>query len=314
MNILVTGGCGFIGSHIVNELVKRNFKVRVIDNLSTGDIKNITDVLDKIEFVEADITDLSHLKDCVKDVDCIIHQAALPSVARSIKAPLDTNASNITGTLNVLQAARELNVKRVIFASSSSVYGDTPKLPKREDMQPQPKSPYALSKLTGEYYCKLFHNLYGLETVCLRYFNVFGPRQNPHSEYSAVIPKFIKSAILGQRPVIYGTGIQSRDFTYVENVVYANLLAIETPDAAGNILNIACGRKFSLLELINFLSEIFGRKIEVIFDEPKPGDILHSLADINKAKEILKYQPKISFEEGLKSTVEWMQKNVCLNS
>lgn len=247
---LVTGGAGFIGSNIVEELVDRNESVRVLDNLSTGRRENIEPFMDKIEFIEGDLRDLDAVRKAVEGVDYVLHQGALPSVPRSIDEPLTTNEVNVNGTLKVLIAARDAGVKRVVYASSSSIYGNSEVLPKREDMPPNPLSPYAISKLAGENYCRIFYQIYGLETVCLRYFNVFGPRQDPTSQYSAVIPKFINAMLNGERPIIYGDGKQSRDFTFVANVVQANLLACEANGVAGELFNVACGERYTLLDLI----------------------------------------------------------------
>ena len=302
---LVTGGAGFIGSHLVAELVKSKQTVRVIDNFSTGQRQNLKECADKIELIEGDIRDLSLVKQSTTGVDFVLHQAALPSVARSVKDPLTTNEVNVNGTLNLLEAAKLNKVKVFVYASSSSVYGNTPKLPKRENMTLDPLSPYALSKLAGEKYCKLFYELYGLNTVCLRYFNVFGPRQNPHSHYAAVIPRFILALVKGQSPAIYGDGRQSRDFTYIENVVRANLLACENKTSWGEVLNVACGRRFSLNQLYKELSLTLGNSHRPVYTKPRPGDVKHSLADITKSKKILKYSVEVDFRTGLKKTVDW---------
>ena len=307
---LVTGGGGFIGSNIVIELVKLGERVKVLDNFSTGRIENLMPLLDKIELIEGSITDLETVRFAVRDVDYVLHQAALPSVPRSIEQPLISNEVNVVGTLNVLIASRDANVKRVIYASSSSVYGNTEVLPKVETMKPEPISPYAVSKLTGEYYCRVFYEVYGLETVSLRYFNVFGPNQNPFSQYSAVIPKFILALTEGKRPIIYGDGLQSRDFTFVKNVVEANLLAVNSKDAPGKVFNIACQETHNLLELINVLNEIMNKQVEPVFLPPRKGDVKHSLADISLARKVLGYSPRVNWEEGLKITVEWFTKNI----
>jgi nucleoside-diphosphate-sugar epimerase len=306
-NYLVTGGAGFIGSHIVEELLKRREKVRVLDNFSTGKRENITPFLKEIELIEGDIRESKIVKKAMKGVDYVLHQAALPSVFRSIKDPITTNEVNVLGTLNILMAAKEARVKKVVYASSSSVYGDTPTLPKREDMKSFPLSPYALSKLAGEEYSRLFFSLYGLETIILRYFNIFGPRQDPASQYAAVIPKFISSLLNGERPTIYGDGEQSRDFTYVSNVVRANLLATTLKIKEG-IFNIACGKRITVNELVKGLNGIMNMNIEPLYTDPRPGDVRHSQADISKAKEALGYRIEINFEEGLKKTVEWFRR------
>lgn len=306
---IVTGGAGFIGSNIVEELVKRGEHVKVIDNLSTGKKENITPLLDKIEFVEGSITDLDLLKTEFEGYDYVLHQAAIPSVPRSVEDPLTTNEANVTGTLNALIAARDSGIKRFVFASSFSVYGDTPTLPKREEMTPKPLSPYAISKLTGEYYCRVFYTLYGFETVALRYSNIFGPRQDPASQYSAVIPKFISAMYNDEQPEIYGDGEQTRDFTYVENVVHANILACTAEKAAGEVINTACGEKTTVNQLVENLNEILEKSINPIHSDPRPGDIKHSLADISKAETILGYKPKVYFKDGLKKTVGWFKSN-----
>lgn len=301
---LVTGGAGFIGSHIVEELVKREERVRVLDNFSTGKKENIAPFLEEIELIEGDIRDSEIVKKAVKEIDYVLHQAALPSVPRSIKDPVTTNEVNVLGTLNILMAAKEGGVKKIVYASSSSVYGDTPNLPKREDTVTSPLSPYALSKLAAEEYSKLFSSLYGLEAIILRYFNVFGPRQDPTSQYAAVIPKFIASMLKGERPTIYGDGEQSRDFTYVSNVVSANLLAITSKIKEG-VFNIACGKRITVNELVKSLSKIIDTDIEPLHTNPRPGDVRHSQADISKAKKALGYRIEVDFEKGLKRTVDW---------
>jgi len=307
---LVTGGAGFIGSHIAEELVKQGERVRVLDNLSTGKKKNIEPFLEKIEFVEGDIRDLEPLRGAMGGVDYVLHQAAVSSVPRSVKDPLTSNSANVEGTLNILVAARDAGVKRVIYASSSSVYGDTPVLPKHEDMKQEPRSPYAVSKLGGELYCQAFYHVYGLETIALRYFNVFGPRQDPKSQYAAVVPKFITALLHGEPPTIFGDGEQSRDFTYIENVVEANLLAAKASGVAGEVFNIACGERITINELACMLAEIIGVNIEPEHTPPRSGDVLHSLADISKAKRLLGYEVKVSTPEGLEQTVEWYKSHL----
>ena len=309
MKFLVTGGAGFIGSHIVEELVRRKEKIRVLDNFSTGKKENIASFLEKIELIKGDIRDLGVVKEAMKGIDFCLHQAALPSVPRSIKDPITTNEVNVLGTLNTLMAAKEAGVKKLIYASSSSVYGDTPNLPKGENMQPSPLSPYALSKLAGEEYSKLFFSLYGLETIVLRYFNVFGPRQDPTSQYAAVIPKFISSMLKGKRPTIYGDGEQSRDFTYVSNVVNANLWATASKTKEG-VFNIACGERITVNELMNNLNKIMNTDIEPLYTNPRPGDVRHSQADISRAEEALGYKEEVGFEKGLEKTVQWFRKQL----
>jgi UDP-glucose 4-epimerase len=305
---LITGGAGFIGSHIVRRLVSQGDLVRVVDNLSTGRSARLDDVRDSIEFFDKDLADERVSEEVVRDVDYVLHQAAVPSVQRSVSDPVGTNRANVTATLNLLEASRRAGVRRFIYAGSSSAYGDTEILPKKEDMPPNPLSPYALQKFVGERYCKLYYDLYGLETVSLRYFNVFGPDQDPHSEYSAVIPKFITKLLAKQPLTIYGDGEQSRDFTYVENVVEANLLATKAAKVVGQVLNIGCGERISLNGLIGLLEQIIGVKAEVSYVASRPGDVRHSLADIMLARHLLGYEPKVLLQDGLKRTVARMRK------
>ena len=306
---LVTGGAGFIGSNIVQELLKRSGKVRILDNFSTGKRQNLRPFLDDIELIEGDIRSYHIVREAVRGVDFILHQAALPSVPRSIKDPITTNEVNVVGILNVLDAAREAGVKRVVYASSSSIYGNSEILPKVEEMTPDPLSPYAVSKLAGEKYCKVFYEIYGLETVCLRYFNVFGPNQDPNSQYSAAIPKFITAILNGSQPTIYGDGEQSRDFTYVENVVQANLLACEAEKVGGEVLNIACGERITVNKLVGKINEILGKNVQAKYVDEREGEVKHSLASVERAKQCLGYEPRVSFEEGLKKTIEWYKDN-----
>lgn len=306
MLYLVTGGAGFIGSNIVKELLRRGEKVRVLDNFATGKRENLLPFNGNpnLEVIEGDLRSFHIVRDAVRGCDYVLHQGALPSVPRSIKDPITSNEVNINGTLHILEAAREFGVKRVVFASSSSVYGNNATLPKVETMPVAPLSPYALTKYAGERYCQVFHALYGVETVALRYFNVFGPNQDPTSQYSAVIPKFIKMIKEGRRPVIYGDGTQSRDFTYVSNNVEANLLACTAPDVAGEVFNIACGERYTLLDLVHTINEILGTRVEPLFEPPRPGDVKHSLADIEKAKRMLGFEVKVKFREGLEKTIQ----------
>lgn len=300
---LVTGGAGFIGSHIAEELVERGHKVRIVDNFLTGKRGNIASFLDKIELIEGDIRDFSLCKRASDGVDFVLHQAALPSVPRSIEDPLMTNEINVKGTLNLLLASRDAGIKKFVFASSSSVYGDDPSLPKKEGEEGAPLSPYAISKLVGEMYCQVFSQIYSLSTVCLRYFNIFGPRQDPYSQYSAVIPNFINKMVKEESPTIFGDGEQSRDFTYVANVVEANKLAVEAEDVSGEILNIACGERTTVNSLVIEINQILKKDIKAIYDKPCPGDVMHSYADISEAENVLKYKPLVSFTEGLKRTI-----------
>ena len=301
---LLTGGAGFIGSHIVRRLVKEGEVVRVVDNLSTGQSVCLDDVRDSIEFVKGDLADERVSDDVVRGCDYVLHQAAVPSVHRSVCDPIGTNRSNVTATLNVLESCRKAGVRRLVYAASSSAYGDTEVLPKAEEMLPNPLSPYALQKFVGERYCKLYYDLYGLETVSLRYFNVFGPNQDPYSDYSAVIPKFITKILAKEPLTVYGDGEQSRDFTYVENVVQANFLALRAIGAPGNVCNVGCGEGITLNELIRLLEAIVGTKVEVNYTTPRAGDVRHSLADLSLARRILGYEPKVMVKEGLKRTVE----------
>jgi len=305
--IVVTGGAGFIGSNLVRCLSNDN-KVVVIDDISTGYKENIQNLIDdkKVEFIEGSVTDLPLLQKSFKNVHYVFHEAAIPSVPRSIKDPVTTNNVNINGTLNVLLAARDCGVRKVVYASSSSVYGDTQTLPKKEEMTPNPLSPYAVSKLAGEYYCRVFTEVFCLPTTILRYFNVYGPRQDPLSEYAAVIPRFITRVLNGNPPVVYGDGDQTRDFTFIDDVIYANLLAAES-DATG-IFNAAGGKRISINELAKTVMTLYNKKLEIVYKEARPGDIKHSLADISKAKEKFGYSPKFDIKNGLKETIQWFQK------
>lgn len=307
---LVTGGAGFIGSHIAEALVKRGDRVRVFDNLSSGHRKNLAPCGSAVEFVEGDLTDAAKVAEVVQGVDCIFHEAALASVPRSVEAPLDTHAACVTGTVALLDAARRAGVRRLVYAASSSAYGDRPSSPKYESDLPAPISPYGAAKLAAEYYCQAFTATYGFETVALRYFNVFGPRQDPDSPYSAVIPLFMTALLSGQRPTIYGDGHQSRDFTYVTNVVHGNLLAADAANVAGRVFNLANGRATSLLELIARLNELLDTKIEPLHSPPRAGDIRESLADITAARESLGYEPQVDFEEGLRRSIDYYRELV----
>jgi UDP-N-acetylglucosamine/UDP-N-acetyl-alpha-D-glucosaminouronate 4-epimerase len=303
---LVTGGAGFIGSNLAHALLARGDQVRVLDNFLTGREENLRGA--KVELIRGDLRDLDTVMKAADGADFILHQGALPSVQRSVEDPIETNGINIGGTLHVLEAARKQKVKRVVFAASSSAYGESPTLPKVETMLPSPLSPYAVSKLTGEHYMAAYYTCYGVETVALRYFNVFGPRQDPNSHYAAVIPRFITAYLRGEPATIYGDGQQSRDFCFIENAVQANLLACTAKGAAGKVFNVACGARVTLLDVIDKLGEIFGKRIEPRFEAPRPGDIKHSLADISAAQKVLGYTAPVSFEEGLRRTVDWFRR------
>jgi len=303
--VLVTGGAGFIGSHIVEALVTRGARVRVVDNLSTGYLRNLEAVSDRIDFLEGNLADESIAHKAVENVELIFHEAALPSVPRSIANPRETHLASVEATFNLLLAAKEKGVRRVVYAASSSAYGDQPTSPKVEFMRPQPLSPYAAAKLVGEYYCQVFYQSYGLETLCLRYFNVFGPRQDPSSPYSGVISQFIDRLLKGQRPIVYGDGEQTRDFTYVSNAVEANMLAAESNRGIGEVINVANGEQVSINQLFQRLRLVIGRdEVEPEYQAARAGDILHSLADISLAREYLGFEPRIRLEEGLRLTVE----------
>jgi len=307
MKCLVTGGGGFIGSHLVEELLSRGYSVRVLDNFSTGKRENLQKVADDIELIEGDIRSYHVVQMAIRDVEVVFHHAALPSVPRSIYDPVTSNEVNVTGTINILDAARQSSVRRFVFAYSSSIYGDTPTLPKHEELIPNPMSPYAVSKLCGEKYCQVFARMYGLETVILRYFNVFGPRQDPNSQYSAVIPKFISAALSNRVFRVHGDGLQSRDFTFVKNVVHGNILAATAETPNGIVMNCACHHQITLNDLIQRVQEILGVKAQVEYVSPRPGDVRHSFASIDRARDIMNYVPVVSFEEGLKTTVDYFK-------
>jgi UDP-glucose 4-epimerase len=302
---LVTGGAGFIGSHIVSALVERGDRVRVLDNLCTGNRRNLDHVASRVEFVEGDLVNRRDVERAVDGVEVVFHQAALASVPRSVDAPLDTNAACVTGTVTLLDMARQSGVRRVVFGGSSSAYGDQPVAAKHEKLLPAPLSPYAAAKLAGEFYCQAFNATYGLETVTIRYFNVFGPRQDPQSQYAAVIPKFVTAMLAGRRPTIFGDGKQSRDFTYVDNVVSGNLLAADAPAAVGRTINVACGQSYNLLGLVEGINRALGTKIEPNFEAARAGDVRESLADISLAREVLGYEPVVEFNEGLRRTIDY---------
>ena len=306
-NILVTGGAGFIGSHIVAALVERGDAVRVLDNLCTGFRSNFEVAGGNVEFIEADVSDPDAVTVAVKDMEIVFHQAALASVPLSVERPLDSHRACVTGTVNILEQSYRAGVRRVIYAGSSAAYGDRPNSSKRESDLPMALSPYAAAKLAGELYCQAFFHTHGLETVCLRYFNVFGPRQDPDSPYSAVIPLFITKILAGDSPVIFGDGLQSRDFTYVDNVVHGNLLASESKDAPGRTINLADGRTTTLLQLLAALRDLLGREITPVHEPPRVGDVRDSLADITLARTVLGYEPKVDFEEGLRRSIDYYQ-------
>jgi UDP-glucose 4-epimerase len=303
---LVTGGAGFIGSNLASALVADGVAVRVLDDLSTGSMANLLDVADDLEVVAGDIRAPDQVRRAMEDVDTVYHLAALPRVARSVADPFGTHLVNVNGTLNVLMGARDAGVRRLVFASSSSVYGDTPTLPKSEDMAPRPQSPYAASKLAGEAYCRALSNVYGLEAVSLRFFNVFGPRQDPTGEYATAVPRFISRMLAGLPPTIFGDGKQSRDFTHIENVVRACRLAAETGrDVAGEVINVGCGDRTSLLDLIDLLNGILGTTIEPEFADPRPGDVRDTEASVEKASRLLGYRPLVDLRQGMAQTVAW---------
>jgi UDP-glucose 4-epimerase len=305
MRFLVTGGAGFIGSNTVDELVQRGHSVVVLDDLSTGKEENLAEIRNKITLIKGSITDIEIVRKAMHEAENVLHLAARTSVPRSVKDPLDTNRINIEGTLNVLLAAKEMKVKRVVYAASSSAYGETPTLPKLETMQPEPISPYGVTKYVGELYGQAFLKCYGLETVSLRYFNIFGPRQDPSSPYSGVLAKFCTAFLEDKQPVVFGDGEQTRDFTFVDNAVHANLLACEAPNVAGSVFNVGCGDRISLNQVLATLGKISGKALEAKYDPPREGDIRDSQADISQARKFLGYEPQVGFEDGLRITFDW---------
>jgi nucleoside-diphosphate-sugar epimerase len=312
MNYLVTGGAGFIGSNLVSALLAEGRRVRVLDNFLTGKRENLVGLAERyvysFQLLEGDLRDIDATRRAAEGAEFVLHQGALPSVPRSVADPVLSNEINVGGTINLLVAARDAGVKRVVFAASSSAYGDTPELPKRETMTPNPKSPYAAQKFTGEQYMRIFHEVYGLETVSLRYFNVFGPNQDPASMYAAVIPRFITAVLAGTPPTIYGDGLQTRDFTYIDNVVRANVQACEAPKkACGKVVNIACGDRVSLLDILEIVYDLAGRRVAPRFEPSRAGDARDSLADISLAKELLGYEPRVGFPEGLARTFDFFR-------
>lgn len=309
-NYLVTGGAGFIGSSLVRGLLDAGHSVRVLDNFATGKKENLSEITDRIELIEGDIRNLATCQSACADMEVVLHQAALGSVPRSVADPITSNAVNITGTVNMLWAAKEAKVRRFVFAASSSAYGESPTLPKQEDMIPLPISPYAVTKLTCEHYCQVFYKAYGLETLSLRYFNVFGPRQDPTSQYAAVIPAFVSALLKDRQPIVFGDGEQTRDFTYVQNVINANMLAAEAPNAQGQVVNIACQQRVSLNQILVILRELLNKDIPAKYADLRPGDVRDSLADITRAKKVLGYSPQIDFEQGLRLAIDWYKKNL----
>jgi len=307
---LVTGGAGFIGSNICRRLVSEGCFVRVVDNLLTGKKSNLVDVIDKIEFIQADMGDSEVAQSVLKDIDVVLHQGALPSVPISVDNPAATHQHCINATFTLLLAARDAGIKRFVYAASSSAYGDSPTSPKVETMPTSPLSPYAVAKLTGEYYCSVFYNIYGLQTISLRYFNVFGPYQDPASQYAAAIPAFVMAILKDEPPTIYGDGEQSRDFTYIDNVVDANLLAARANQTKGEVINIACGQAVTVNEIIDMINKLLGKNVRPIYTDPRPGDVKHSLADITTARKLINFKPSISFHEGLKKAIDWYRDNL----
>ncbi len=313
-SVLVTGGAGFIGSHLAQALVERGDRVRVLDNLSSGRRENLAAVADSVELIEGDITDRATVERAVEGVDCVFHQAALASVPLSVERPLDTHAVCVTGAVTLLDAARRAGVRRLVYAASSSAYGDQPTSAKRETDLPDPISPYGAAKLATEYYCRAFTATYGFETVCLRYFNIFGPRQDPDSPYSAVIPLFISAMLSGKQPLVFGDGEQSRDFCYVGNAVYANLLASEAPGVAGRVFNVGAGRSITLLSLLDQLNRLLEMEVAPIHKPARPGDVRESMADITITRRDLGYEPKIGFEEGLRRSIDYYRQTALVGS
>ena len=307
---LLTGGAGFIGSNICKSLVSQGCFVRVVDNLLTGKKSNLAGVIDKIEFIQTDMGDAQVAQSVMKDIDVVLHQGALPSVPVSIDNPAATHKHCVDATFTLLLAARDAGIKRFVYAASSSAYGDAPASPKVETMPANPLSPYAVAKLAGEYYCSVFYEIYGLETISLRYFNVFGPYQDPASQYAAAIPAFVTAILQDQPPTVYGDGQQSRDFTYVDNVVDANLLAARTRQTKGEVINIACGQTVTVNEIIDMINKLLGKEIQPIYTEPRPGDVKHSLADITAAKNLIGFEPAVQFSDGLQKAIDWYRDNL----
>ncbi|MCK4998908.1 MAG: SDR family oxidoreductase [Anaerohalosphaera sp.] len=310
MKVLVTGGAGFIGSNICRRLVEQGCSVRVVDNLITGRMSNLAGIIDKIDFVEADMGDEAVAKQVMDGIDVVLHQGAIPSVPRSLSDPVSTHKNCVDATFTLLMAARDAKVKRFVYAASSSAYGDSEILPKVETMLTKPLSPYAVAKLVGEYYCSVFSGVFGLETVSLRYFNVFGPYQDPTSQYAAAIPAFVTSIMKGVSPTVYGDGEQSRDFTYIDNVVHANLLAARAEKTNGEVINIACGDRITINEIIGLINEITGNNVKIAYVDRRAGDVMHSMADISLAKKVIGFEPVCSFGDGLKKAIKWYAENL----
>ncbi len=307
---LVTGGAGFIGSNICKELISQGCFVRVVDNLLTGKKSNLASIIDKVDFIQADMGDAEVAQSAMKDIDVVLHQGALPSVPRSVDEPAATHRHCVDATFTLLLAARDVGIKRFVYAASSSAYGDTPTLPKVETMTPMPLSPYAAAKLVGEYYCSVFYKVFGLETISLRYFNVFGPHQDPASQYAAAIPAFVTAILKDEPPTIYGDGEQSRDFTYIDNVVEANLLAARAKQTKGEVINIACGEAITVNAIIDIINELLSKNIKPTYTDPRPGDVKHSLADITLAEKLISYKTKVPFKQGLQLAIDWYRENL----
>jgi len=302
---LITGGAGFIGSHLVERLVAEGQSVRVLDNFATGKRANLASFADKIELIEGDLRNPDDCRTACEGIDIVFHEGAVPSVPLSVQDPVTSHEANIDGTFNILMATRDAKCRRLIYAASSSAYGDQPESPKRESAKPSPLSPYAVNKLIGEYYGQAFYQCWGLETIALRYFNVFGPRQDPKSQYAAAIPAFVTAILRGESPIVYGDGEQTRDFTYIENVVHANLLAAQAPRTQGEVINIACGQSITINQIIRQINAVLGKDIEIDYHDERPGDVKHSLADVSLAKQVIGYEPVVTFEEGLRRAIEW---------
>lgn len=307
---LVTGGAGFIGSHIVERLAREGQSVRVLDNFATGQRKNIASFADKIELIEGDLRNKADCARACAGVQIIFHEGAVPSVPVSVENPVTSHEANIDGTFNILMAARDAGVQRLIYAASSSAYGDQPELPKRETARPDPLSPYAVNKLVGEYYLSVFNKCWGLETISLRYFNVFGPRQDPRSQYAAAIPAFVTAIMRDKSPIIYGDGEQTRDFTYIDNVVHANLLAAQAPKLSGEVVNIACGERVSVNQIIAEINTLLGKNVPSRYVDERPGDVKHSLADVSMARRIIGFEPVVGFADGLRRAIDWYKNNL----